>query len=417
MTETIRRNERRDQLIVLAAAFVVPLVVVLAVFRSQGLVQNTPDPYAFSQLGKEVARGQGFHGELLGRRAPLYPLFVGALYWIFGEHERVVQIAQCLLLACTALMAHDIGRRLYNARTGLIAGLICAVHPSLLRYVPDFHLEELLTFTVTLAIWSSVVFFQRPRLKNAVLFGAATGLACLTKAVFMLYPPIFAVIWLWRQRRDGEDLKKAVLTMGTVALAMGLVIAPWTIRNYRVSGHFVPISTGVSDAFLRGYVFTKIEYATLRQPPYTGAENEVNAWFRDISAKAGTTWERDPVADDRILGAEAKIRLRAAPLDFVRKFSVGLFTFWYEMTSLKTSLVAGMIALGSWVLAAIGFRRSRKERREQWLLLVPIIYLNVFLALLLSLGRYSVPVLPALSVLAAFGIDTLVSSVRGRRTV
>jgi hypothetical protein len=35
---------------------------------------------------------------------------------------------------------------------------------------------------------------------------------------------------------------------------------------------------------------------------------------------------------------------------------------------------------------------------------------NVFVATLIPLGRYSVPILPCLSILAAFGVDTLLDS-------
>jgi hypothetical protein len=38
---------------------------------------------------------------------------------------------------------------------------------------------------------------------------------------------------------------------------------------------------------------------------------------------------------------------------------------------------------------------------------VPIVALNVFVAILVPLGRYSTPILPCLAVLAAFGVDTL----------
>ena len=39
--------------------------------------------------------------------------------------------------------------------------------------------------------------------------------------------------------------------------------------------------------------------------------------------------------------------------------------------------------------------------------LAPVVYLNLLLAVLLSLGRYSVPVLPCLLVLSAAGLDWL----------
>ena len=86
---------------------------------------------------------------------------------------------------------------------------------------------------------------------------------------------------------------------------------------------------------------------------------------------------------------------------------VGLFTFWYELTSLKNSLIAFVFAAVAWALAIIGWRQDRRERRPAWLLLLPVLYFNISLAFLLALGRYSVPVLPALIVLAAYGVDTV----------
>jgi hypothetical protein len=77
------------------------------------------------------------------------------------------------------------------------------------------------------------------------------------------------------------------------------------------------------------------------------------------------------------------------------------------MTSLKNSLVAGAMALCAWVFAAIGISTAWRKRKPFWLVLAPVVYLNVFLALLLSLGRYSVPILPCLLVLAAWGVDTV----------
>lgn len=397
---------------VFGLALLAGLFVVFAVFHSQGLVVNRPDPYQFEEFGRRIAHGEGFRGEMFGRRAPLYPLFIGALYWLFGEHEVLVQLGQCLALAGTALLAWDMGRRIYNPRTGLIAGLLCALHPSLLRYVPDFHLEGLLTFVMTLCIWCSVRFYQRPTWLNAVFFGVSAGLASLTKAVALLYIPTYlAIFWLsqrfGRARRDSEQPKLSLLTAAIVVATMALTISPWTIRNYRVSGHFVPVSTGLSDAFLRGYVFSRTEFATLQKPPYTDGENEVNADFNQLCAAEGAVWEKDAVQTEQILGRAAKARLLADPAAFVRKSFVGIFTFWYEMTSLKTSLVAGLLALAGWILALVGFGRARREQRPQWLFIAPMLYLNAFLAVLLALGRYSVPVLPCLMVVAAFGIDTL----------
>ena len=142
-------------------------------------------------------------------------------------------------------------------------------------------------------------------------------------------------------------------------VALALVISPWTIRNYGTTGHFVPISSGTSDAFLRGLIFSRTEFVTLRDPPYTIAENESNAYFQRLAEEAGTVWQADDYETDEILNDEMWRVIREEPQEVVRKSFVGLFAFWYQLTSLKNSLLVLVCAIGAWALAIVGWRRAR----------------------------------------------------------
>src|SRR5262245_49837138 len=81
-------HAKRWGLAVFLFALALGLVMVLVVFRSQSFVDNVPDPYYFGEMGKSVARGEPLseYGSLLHRRSPMYPLVIGGLYSIFGEH-------------------------------------------------------------------------------------------------------------------------------------------------------------------------------------------------------------------------------------------------------------------------------------------------------------------------------------------
>jgi 4-amino-4-deoxy-L-arabinose transferase-like glycosyltransferase len=409
---------KRWGLTVFFGALALALVMVLVVFRAQSFVDNVSDPYYFGDMGKSVARGEPLsnYGTLLHRRSPLYPLVIGGLYSVFGEHPMAVYLLQCLLMAATCWLAFDMGRRVFNLRTGIFAGAMCALHPLLLRYVPDLHLETLLTFLFTLVVWCSVRFYEKPTVSGGVWFGLAGGAAALTKAVVLLYPGLFVGAML--ALRFVLKRRVAVPSIGAIAvipLMMILVIAPWTWRNYEVTGKFVLVTTGFNDAFLRGYVFSEKDYALLRRPPYTDAENASNAWFKSLAEQAGTVWERDDYETEQVLGREVKRKLREEPGEFIRKFFTGLLTFWYQMTSLANSLLTGVCALGAWVLALLGVRRAWREDRPLWMFLLPALHLNLLLAILLALGRYSAPIIPALLVASAFGLDTVLSKLQARR--
>jgi 4-amino-4-deoxy-L-arabinose transferase-like glycosyltransferase len=415
----------RLPLVVFGVGLFTALVMVFVGWRVQTFVANSPDPYVWQAMARSLLKGEGFapYGSVLNRRGPLYPALIALIYLVTGERPVAVQLVQALMFGGISWLAFDIGRRLYNLRTGVIAAVICALHPALLRYVADFHLETFLTFLSTLALWRSVRFLEAPSARNGALFGAFAALAALIKPVVLLHPLAFAAWWVLRERNSGLRrpdpsqvrqplfpwLRGRWFAVAAIFLTMGAVILPWTYRNYRSSGHVVLVTTGFGDAFLRGYIFSKPEYATLRLPPYTYAENESNASFQAICEEQGTVWQRNDVESERILMRASKEKLLADPAAFVRKFVVQLFTFWYEMTSLTNSLIAGGTALALWVLALVGWQRARKEGYLSWPLFLPIFCLNVALAILLALGRYSVPVMPALAVLAAFGVDTLLS--------
>jgi 4-amino-4-deoxy-L-arabinose transferase-like glycosyltransferase len=399
----------RELLIVAGTAAAVALAMVFYGFRKQGLVSNAGDPYDYGK----IAHGFVEHGfdKVTRRAAMLYPHLLAVIYWLGGS-DFVVQLLHVLFHVGTTTLVFLLGRRLFNVRTALIAGLITALHPMLLRYVADLHTETLLAFMATLTVWCAVRFDEHSSVKNGILLGVVGMLAALGKGVFLPVVVAYGVVWGVRGLRRGAGRPNPIPGLIAMFVAMAVVVAPWTYRNYEVDGgRFVLLTPGMPDAFLRGYIFTQTEFITLEKPPYTDAENASNALFRRLAREAGTTWELDEVQDDVNNSKEMKRMIREHPFLTVRKVFVGLFTFWYEMTSRASSLVPFVLALVSWTLAVVGMKRAHREGRPYWLLLLPIVVLNVVVAILVPLGRYSVPVIPCLSLLAAFGVDTLI----GRR--
>ena len=389
---------------VAAVALTASLTMILIVFQNQGFVKNTGDPYDYGR----IAHGFVEHGfdRLTRRSAMLYPHLLAVVYWL-GGNDFIVQLIHCAFHTATCVLVFVIGRRVFNERTGLLAGLFSAVNPMFLRYVADLHTETMLVFMCTLTVWFAIGFDERPTVANGIWLGAVGMLAALTKGVVLPILVAYGAVWSIRSFWPGARRARPLPGVLAMFITMTIIVSPWTYRNYRVSGRFVLLTPGTPDAFLRGYIFTRLEFATLQKPPMTDAENESNALFLRIAREAGATWELDEVMDDDNNAVVAKRMIVEHPIETVRKVVVGLFTFWYQMTSFRNSLIPAVLALMNWILAFIGLRRALIERRPAWLLLLPIVVLNVFVATLVALGRYSVPILPCLAILAAFGADTL----------
>jgi len=212
--------------IIVAVALAAGLFMVFAVFRQQSLVANSGDPYHYG----EIARGFVEHGftTLTRRAASLYPEWLAIIYRL-GGNDLVVVLLQSLLHVGTCLLVFSLGRHLYNSRTGFLAALFCALHPMLLRYVPDLHMETFLTFLCTLTIWLTVRFYGQPTLANGVLLGVVGMVTVLTKGVILPYLALFGGISFLLALRKGSA--KGVVAVVAMFVTMAVVLAPWTYRT------------------------------------------------------------------------------------------------------------------------------------------------------------------------------------------
>ena len=198
---------RRPYLFIYAVGLAAALVMNFVIWKHQNAVLRMEDPYGFSWFGQSIAEGRGLaqlnHHELpTMRRAPLYPGIIAVLYTLAGgPNTDLVRLLQCFAAGGTALFAFAIGKEMFSQRVGLLAGVMTAFHPMVVRYVPDIQVEALLTFFMTLMVWCGVRFLRAPTLLRGAALGAAGALGALVKGVLVVCLPIFALCWLVRQWR------------------------------------------------------------------------------------------------------------------------------------------------------------------------------------------------------------------------
>jgi 4-amino-4-deoxy-L-arabinose transferase-like glycosyltransferase len=176
-------------------------------------------------------------------KAPLYPLWVGALYSVGGVHPGWVKTAQVVFGVAVIVLTWMLARRLFGPRAATAAAFLVAIYPMAFQFEELLYSEAIATpllLAVLLLAWT-----RTPTPRRAALTGAVLGLAMLTRPSFGVLGAAILVAWIalagWR-RGIG-------LTLGA-ALVAAVVIAPWTIRNHHVDGGFVPIS--IQDAALYG---------------------------------------------------------------------------------------------------------------------------------------------------------------------
>jgi 4-amino-4-deoxy-L-arabinose transferase-like glycosyltransferase len=188
-------------------------------------------------------------------RAPLWPFLIAGLSLVVGREDIFDRLFLCIVNAVTCVFIYLLARDLFGKRTGLIAGIFACFYPALYVYTGWLYTEALFTFFQT-AICYCVFRIQRSGGRDWrlwILCGILLCLLSLTRPNGLLViglVAVWAAILFWRGSLPRNTLLGAVLCVG-VACAL---IAPWTIRNYVVSGGgFVPVAGGDGTVLIGSY--------------------------------------------------------------------------------------------------------------------------------------------------------------------
>ncbi|MDQ6746433.1 MAG: glycosyltransferase family 39 protein [Actinomycetota bacterium] len=390
----------------------------------------TLDPADFSRTGLSIAQGHGYPdtnrapgGGPSAFRPPGYPVFLAAIYAVAGqEAPPAARVVESLLGALSVALIGLIATRIWGRRIGVMALGIAAVAPPLVVLSTALVSESLFVPLILAAVAAGLEARRSPHpLRWAIFTGVLIGLAELTRTnALLLLPPLAYALWATARPRFGRALLRPAL----VIAATVLTVAPWTVRNWFVLHHFVPVSSEV------GYTLAGTYNLASRQDHHwpavwKEAEHGASVEYSPILFNASIHRWNEVTLDNNLLSAAiADIRkdpsymLTAAAWNAVRMFHLGELDFgvanlrdtgipkipaWME--------VSGFYVLG--LLALIGLATRRVRRAPLWLWLVPVLLASTLFVT--GFIRFRAGLDPFLVLLAALGVVHLLDR-RSART-
>jgi 4-amino-4-deoxy-L-arabinose transferase-like glycosyltransferase len=369
-----------------------------AFFFIHAAPKEFPDSAIYHQIAVNVCSGKGLTQDPQTAlfRPPGYPLFLAGCYSVFGPNLRVVGFAQAVLGALTALVIFFLARYLFDDTTGWIAAAIAAVYPFFVFYSALLLTETLFIALLTGGMALLIHAARSQRLGSAALAGLVLGLGVLTRSSLIGFIVFVAPFWWLATRARG--LGRSAQAYALMLLGLAIVLSPWVIRNYRLTGHLVLTTLQAGHDLYEA-----------NSPEATGGPaSHLIDWDKATEGRKLTEYERD-----RFLRGKALAYIRDHPGRFLRLAVVKFARFWspipnYEKyrTSLYNtlSLLSFGPVLGLAVAGAVQFRRRWPELL---LLLSPVCYYSLLHTVFVGSTRYRTPVEPFLIVLAAYALRTL----------
>lgn len=267
----------------------------------------------------------------------------------------VARVVPIFLVACLGWLLFVWAQRLAPAAPGtagvLAAGLVLG-SPNVIAHARLIGTDTATALFVALAIFTFREMLQRPAARNAVLFGAALGLAQLTKFyALLLYPLLFASAFVWHWLSDDEDPALGQLLRGfAIAVLVSLIV--------------------LNGAYLFAEVGSSLDHLTLQSAALAGWQGSI---FGSLPLPLPGAFVR--AIDGQLFEVESGLRSYLLG----ETFQGGRWDYYLILLALKTPLP--LFATFACAVAAT-FRNSRLARRDAVLLLG----YPTLLFLILSLG-------------------------------
>ena len=174
--------------------------------------------------------------------APLYYVFTGLFFRLFGPDLLALRLTQCLLDSLTAVAVAALGRQAAGGRLGTWAGVLYALYWPAIE-MPTWTMTENL-HTVLFAVGMALAAQEqaRPRRSLAYLAGVVLGFASLTRSVSTGFLGLAALARLRRSR-----FRQSAVTAALILAGGATVIAPWTARNVFLIGDPVLVESAAFE--------------------------------------------------------------------------------------------------------------------------------------------------------------------------
>jgi 4-amino-4-deoxy-L-arabinose transferase-like glycosyltransferase len=346
-------------------------------------------------------------------RPPLYPVFLAAVTKTVGGSQRTFQLVGCAIGLITIVLIAQLGRRLGGDAVGLCAAALAAVYPVFIAVDASVMSETIYLPLVTGCVLAVYCAIDKPTVLRWALVGLLAGAAVLTRgdgvvlvAVLVIPAALFGPRAPWRRR---------LLLAASAALVVGIVLAPWMLRNHQRLGTFtiatLDPATAVAGtncpATYDGPLLGSWSFECTQRPDQ-GSISEVavsNELQRD-----GRRFVQDHLDRVPVVVAVRVLRLWGLydPVAQSRQEAVESRSYGWQLVSEAAYLPVA-------ILAAYGFVLLRRRHAQLLPMVAVLIAVTVTAALVYGKQRFRVSAEPVLLVAAAVAIMHIVTRGRTRR--
>jgi 4-amino-4-deoxy-L-arabinose transferase-like glycosyltransferase len=370
------------------------------------------DSHSYWLLAQTIVRGEPYQfggADLRIFRTPGYPLLLAGLMAMVGDDPPVIwarALSALLGVAAVGGVACLAGQ-LFGERAAWLAALLATVYPGAVAMSVMVLSEAPFAPCLLAQLNGWVLALRSPsraaQAAAAGLAGVSGGAATLMRPSWLLFTPLAVGLALLM----GPDRRRHAWLGTWLLLGLVVVMTPWWVRNYRLTGRFVPTTLQVGASLYDGWNPLADGGSDMRF--VEAFYHRQKAWDAEYPGELEGTFEErlDRRMRDAALGwaAEHPGRvLELAGIKFLRMWNI-----WPNAAELRSARLRLVVLLGYVPLLAAGLWGLWKFRARGWpivLCWLPAAYLTLLHMVFVSSIRYRQPAMLPVCALAAGVLST-----------
>ena len=242
--------------VILLVAVLVRLPAALYMGDQIAVLPGIHDQVSYDALARSLLAGRGYSfpanwypftpaNTPTAHWSFIYPLYLAGVYAVTGDHPLAARLVQGAVGgALISFLVYLIGRRVVNESAGLIGAGLAAVYGYFIYYSVALMTETFFIVLVLVSLYLCLELRERTTLPRWLGLGLALGLAALLRQTILLVVPVLLGWLLWEQRRARIRVWHFAIPVGVILL----LIAPWTLRNYREYRQFLLLNSNAGYA-------------------------------------------------------------------------------------------------------------------------------------------------------------------------
>ncbi|PIT92428.1 MAG: hypothetical protein COU08_02435 [Candidatus Harrisonbacteria bacterium CG10_big_fil_rev_8_21_14_0_10_42_17] len=391
MSKKIEKHQKKIIYLIITCVFFVSIAYSFS-FKIKPIV----DAATYDNIAVNIAKGDGYPNEAIGRPGPGYEYFLAGIYLLFGHSYKAVWIIQSLLLSMTALFGFYITKIIlgneFHPAIGIGAVILIGLSPDFITIASLLMTETLTIFLLTGSILSALLYVKKNNNNYLALAMVGMGITSLVRGnmIIAILPVVGFLIYK-------KQWKRLIMSL----IILGIVLTPWTVHNYRAFGKILPFNASPGLLYSGNHPGATGELITTFPLPQEIHEGMNQIEFDTALGKAGKRYIlENPVEFLKLSMLRISIYFSAArPLAFWPH----LTSFAKSVTIATSSLYAFIIFIGGLTGMVLSLRNPKNKEKKVMLIALAAM-LPLAIAPLVIETRYRMPIYPILSTFTAFAI-------------